>query len=106
MGLDIFPEHPNIAMGDFLAYDISSQYSNILVVGNPPFGIRNKLSKAFIQKATSFVNVQTVAFILPNVYMKHTLQKCIPNSFRIEQIIHIVDGGLGTVTISTSSHSF
>jgi hypothetical protein len=49
-----------------------------LIIGNPPFGNRNALSKRFLEHSFSFSNVGTVGFILPNVYKKHTLQSIIP----------------------------
>jgi hypothetical protein len=36
-----------------------------------------------------FSNVSTIAFILPNVYKKHTLQKVIPNNWRIKKIVDL-----------------
>ena len=58
-------------------------------MGNPPFGKNNKLSKKFISHSFSFDNIKTVAFILPNVYHKYTLQRLIPEDYRISNIIPI-----------------
>ena len=76
-GIDIAPQHSEIAKGNWLEYEISHKYECVLIVGNPPFGQYHKLSTAFIRHALSFGNVQTIAFILPNVYRKHTRQKVI-----------------------------
>lgn len=89
VGIDLEPECDSILQMDFFNYEIDNLYANVLVIGNPPFGKRNKLSVAFIKHATSFLNVKTVAFILPNVFRKHTLQKCIPKEYRIKQIIEL-----------------
>ena len=62
---------------------VSSNTMNVLVVGNPPYGQYHTLSSAFIKHAISFSNVKTVAFILPNVYRKHTRQRVIPKQWRI-----------------------
>ena len=86
VSIDISPESDCVQQGDWFEYQIPEEYKNVLVVGNPPFGLRNKLSKAFIQHACSFPNVDTVAFVLPSVYHKHTLQKSIPLDYRIKTI--------------------
>lgn len=86
VGLDIAPEDNSIIQQDYLQYKVPSQYNNVLVVGNPPFGLRNKLSKKFVEHSCGFENVKTVAFILPDVWNKHTLQKSISNEFRIKSI--------------------
>ncbi len=91
IGLDIVPEHKEIIKQDWFRYDVSSEYSNVLVVGNPPFGKFNKLSSAFIERAFSFESVRTVGFILPNVYKKYTRQRIIPNNWRIKSIVDIGD---------------
>ena len=86
IGLDISPENLNIIKADWLQYKINSFYKKILVVGNPPFGINNILSSKFLKHSFSFENIQTIAFILPNVYNKHTRQKIIPKNWRIKNI--------------------
>lgn len=89
IGLDIKPDHPSIVKQDWFKYIVPSNYKKVLIVGNPPFGIRNKLSAMFLRHACSFTNVQTIAFILPNVYNKHTLQKNISYDFRIKDIVKL-----------------
>jgi hypothetical protein len=86
VGLDIKPECSSICEQDWFTYEIDMNYKNVLIVGNPPFGLRNKLSSEFIQHAATFDNVKTIAFILPDVYNKHTLQKRIPTEFRLNCI--------------------
>lgn len=86
IGLDIEPEHIGIQKQDWFKYNIPKSYKNVLIVGNPPFGIRNNLSKSFLKHASSFDNVQTIAFILPNVYNKHTLQNNVDSKFRLKEI--------------------
>jgi len=85
-GIDIDPQHDNIEKADWLEYKIKSKYKNVLVVGNPPFGQYHKLSAAFITHAMSFNNVKTIAYVLPNVYKKHTRQKILPKEWRIVSI--------------------
>ena len=86
IGMDIQPESNDIIQCDWFDYDIPDIYKNVLVVGNPPFGIRNKLSRSFLEHACSFNNVKTIAFILPDVYNKHTHQKYVSKSYRIKCI--------------------
>lgn len=89
IGLDLYPESTNIQKQDWLQYKIKDTAKNVLIIGNPPFGKSNNLSKAFLKHAFSHTNVKTVAFVLPNVYRKHTIQKAIPNSFIIKDIIEL-----------------
>lgn len=89
VGIDIEPEHKHIIKQDWFAYEINNKYKNALVIGNPPFGRYHGLSSAFIKRALSFDNVQTIAFILPNVYKKYTRQKILPYSWRIKDILDI-----------------
>ena len=86
IGLDIAPENPYIVKQDWLQYKINPIYKNVLIVGNPPFGINNTLSIQFLKHSFSFENVKTIAFILPNVYKKHTKQKIIPKTWRVKKI--------------------
>lgn len=89
IGIDIDPQHDEIIKGDWFNYDISEVYERVLVTGNPPFGQYQKLSSKFISHALSFRNVQTIAFILPDVYRKHTRQKILPYNWRIVSITEL-----------------
>jgi len=89
IGLDLEPENNSIKQQDWFEYQIDTKHKNVLVIGNPPFGLKNSLSKSFIKHATTFENVKTIAFILPDVYKKHTLQKAIPKDFRIKAIYEL-----------------
>ena len=86
IALDIEPEYENIIRHDWLRYEIDAIHSKVLIVGNPPFGINNILSTKFLKHAFNFENVKTIAFILPDVYNKHTRQKIIPSNWRIKDI--------------------
>lgn len=87
IGLDVAPAAPGIITLSWFDYHIPSHFKNVLVVGNPPFGIRNQLSLSFITHALQFENVTTLAFILPNVFQKHTLQKKISTRYRLVNIV-------------------
>ena len=84
IGIDINPECDDILKMSWFDYAIPDTYSKVLIIGNPPFGIRNNLSKKFIKHSVSFSNVYAIAFVLPNVYNKHTMQRVIPKEYRIK----------------------
>lgn len=85
--IDIEPEHPAVERGDFLSSTLKG--CNIVVYGNPPYGKRNSLSKAFITHSLSQENVVAIAFLLPEVYNKHTLQKVFPDSWGLASTLQI-----------------
>ena len=89
IGMDIAPEHPDIRRGDWLKYQVNPRCESVLVLGNPPFGRYHKLSALFLRRAMSFANVRTVAFVLPNVYRKHTRQRVIPPEWRIASVAEL-----------------
>ena len=89
VGLDIDPQHRDVIQADWFDYEIDDSARSVLVVGNPPYGRYHKLSSAFIRRAISFHNVETIAFILPNVYRKHTRQRIIPGYWRIASILDL-----------------
>lgn len=78
---DVAPENPEIVQANW--FDIQTDLTNWLVIGNPPYGIRNKLSRQFINHAET-LGAETIAFILPNVFNKHTLQNHI--RYNISQV--------------------
>jgi hypothetical protein len=89
IGLDLLPENQNIIKCDWFEYQIDTAYEKVLIIGNPPFGKRNKLSRMFLEHSSKFINVYTIAFILPDVYNKHTLQKFVPKEFRLKTIMKL-----------------
>ncbi len=86
IGLDIEPTDSQFLRQNWLTYVVDPSNASVLVVGNPPYGRYHRLSTAFIAHATAFLNVQTVAFVLPNAYRKHTRQRVLPLDFRIVSI--------------------
>ncbi len=89
IGIDIDPGHEDIIKADWLTYRISADHKCVLIVGNPPFGKYHSMSSQFICRSFLFNNVQTIAFILPNVYRKHTRQKILPINWRILSIMEL-----------------
>ena len=96
-----FPRKPEVQKADWLTFQVSPRRESVLVVGNPPFGQYHKLSSQFIQRAMSFGNVRTVAFVLPNVYHKHTRQRVIPAGWRIASV---TDLGKNAFTIGADDY--
>jgi predicted RNA methylase len=55
---DLEPEHTDIIKKDYLTLDYSefnNKYTNIHVIGNPPFGRQSSLAIKFIKKSCDFL---------------------------------------------------
>ena len=89
ISLDIEPEDSYIQKQNWFDYKVPVEYKKVLILGNPPFGINNKLSMDFIKHSLSFDNVTTIAFILPNVFNKHTKQKIFPQEWKLVRVIEL-----------------
>jgi predicted RNA methylase len=73
---DLEPEHDEVNKQDFLELnyaDIIKPYSNIHVIGNPPFGRQSSMAIKFIKKCCLFSN--SISFILPKSFRKDSMQK-------------------------------
>lgn len=93
VALDVSPEGAGIIRQSWADHTIPPCYKNVLVIGNPPFGMRHAKSDLFIRHALQFGNVRTIAFILPNTYRKHTRQRILPaRGWRIKSITPLEDG--------------
>lgn len=68
---DIKPEAAGIIEKDWLT--VESLPENCCVIGNPPFGRRSELAVKFINHAFE-IGAKRVAFILPRVFRKYTIQ--------------------------------
>lgn len=79
IALDIAPENENIIEQDFLAY--TSEYTDLITIGNPPFGNRSDLAVEFFNKAATMSEV--IAFIVPVSFMKWNVQKSLNNDFAL-----------------------
>ena len=66
---DIEPESDNIIKQDYLTLDLPYD-ENLCVIGNPPYGSRLNLAKAFCNK--SFEIAEYVSFILPISQLNNT----------------------------------
>jgi predicted RNA methylase len=77
---DIDPKQSYIKKQDYLDLKVKSK-SNVLVIGNPPFGRQSTLARQFIQKSSEFANV--IAFILPKSFKKDSFKQYFPKNFHL-----------------------
>lgn len=88
IGIDLEPKCDGIICHDFLTWEKDIN-GHILFIGNPPFGKRNVLAKEFIKKASK-MGAHTIAFILPDVFIKPTYSK-VADGYNLKEIIKIED---------------
>jgi hypothetical protein len=81
IGIDISPEQPNIIKQDFFDYSPPPNKTNILVVGNPPFGRVSSLAIKFFNHSAKWANV--IAFIIPRTFRKTSVQNKLNNRFHL-----------------------
>lgn len=86
IALDIMPDDHSIQKMDWLttSYDDFPR-GRILVIGNPPFGKRSALAKKFIQQSIN-IGATTIAFILPDTFVKWTNQRMFNTDWRLISI--------------------
>jgi hypothetical protein len=65
IGLDIEPRNDEIKCQDYLKWQPKKD-SKIIVIGNPPFGLRGQLALKFINHSSDFADY--VCFILPQLF--------------------------------------
>ena len=66
IGIDLSPQFPGVERHDFLTWS-PPRPGLYAVIGNPPFGVRGDLARAFITRACMFADL--CAFILPVSFM-------------------------------------
>lgn len=84
IAIDIEPGRNDIQQQDFLQWKPvgpTHSPSNVVVVGNPPFGTRGRLAIDFINHAAEFAD--TIAFIVPVIFRKHLIQKQLVSDLRL-----------------------
>jgi hypothetical protein len=84
IGLDIEPDNDQILRQDWFSYEPER---DCVIVGNPPFGSRNSLTNGFIKHGLKFAKI--IAFILPAVYRKETMQKIFPDNWKLAKDIDV-----------------
>lgn len=82
---DIEPEHDSITPANW--FDITRNdigEGALVIVGNPPFGVRADLAKEFIKHSVK-LGAETIAFVLPQTFSKQTNQtvKLYPEEYRL-----------------------
>ena len=88
IGLDIEPEHESIIKKSFFEYYPNTNlYSNILTIGNPPFGRVCSLAIKFFNHAAKFSNA--IAFIIPRSFRKISIQNKLDINFKLISDIDI-----------------
>ena len=82
---DIKPEHSEIIQQNFLDLNhkefLTQNFSNIHIIGNPPFGRQSSMAIKFIKKSSEFCN--SISFILPKSFKKDSLKKYFPLQFHL-----------------------
>jgi len=89
---DLEPEHNEIQKQDFLELDyekLKSKFTNIHIIGNPPFGRQSSLAIKFIKKCCLFSN--TISFILPKSFKKDSMKKYFSNNYHLVYEIDLVE---------------
>lgn len=84
IGIDIEPECDGIIKTSWFDY---VPPNNCVIVGNPPFGSRNDLSKKFIEHGKNYAKI--IAFVLPQVFKKESLQKVFPENWSLVETIDL-----------------
>lgn len=88
---DLNPQADNIVQADYLTTELD--LSGKVVLGNPPYGVQNKLSKAFIKKSFE-QGAEAVGFLLFGGILSHKHLKSI--GYKVEyfkrfEFVHFVD---------------
>jgi hypothetical protein len=81
IGIDIMPEHENIIKHDFFQYQPPCDKTNILIIGNPPFGKVCSLAIKFFNYSAKWANV--IAFIVPRTFRKTSVQNKLDAKFHL-----------------------
>lgn len=81
IGIDIQPEHSDIIKQDFFEYSPPVDKTNILVIGNPPFGKVSSLAIKFFNHASKWTNV--IAFIIPRTFRRVSVQNKLDTYFHL-----------------------
>ena len=81
IGMDIFPEHPDIILHNFFDYIPNEDKKRILVIGNPPFGKISSLAIKFFNHASKWCNV--IAFIIPRTFRRISVQNKLNDYFHL-----------------------
>jgi hypothetical protein len=81
IGIDILPENDFIIKQDFLLYYPPTEFKNILIIGNPPFGRVCSTAIKFFNHSSKFANV--IAFIIPKTFRRISIQNRLNLNFHL-----------------------
>jgi len=81
IGIDISPEQSDIIKMNFFDYLPPQNKTNILVIGNPPFGRVSSVAIKFFNHSSKWANV--IAFIIPKTFRKISIQNKLNNMFHL-----------------------
>lgn len=81
IGLDIKPDDDSIVAQDFFDYRPPSEKSNVLVIGNPPFGKVSSSAVKFFNHAAQWSNC--IAFIIPKTFRRISIQNKLNLNFHL-----------------------
>lgn len=82
VGIDISPGNKNIIKMDFFDYEPPPQKSNILVIGNPPFGKVSSIAIKFFNHSSKWANL--IAFIIPRTFRRVSVQNKLNKNFHLK----------------------
>ncbi len=101
---DLEPENKDIQKYNW--FDVSRKLigdGSLLVIGNPPFGVRSDLAKKFIQYSINQLGAETVAFVLPKTFSKALNQQ--ENLFPLEYRL-VIENDLEDESFTIDGKSF
>lgn len=80
---DIKPENDDIQQQDYLdfKYNETTDFNNILVIGNPPFGIQSSLAVKFFNISAQYCDV--ICFIVPRIFKRVSIQNRLDLNFHL-----------------------
>jgi hypothetical protein len=81
VGIDISPENQNITKMDFFNFIPPANKTNILVIGNPPFGKVSSIAIKFFNHAAKWANI--IAFIIPRTFRRPSVQNKLDKMFHL-----------------------
>ena len=79
VGVDIEPHHDEVVRANFLEW--TNSQTEMVAVGNPPFGRNNALSIPFFNHAATMCDV--IAFIVPRSWRKWSVTNRLDRSFHV-----------------------
>ena len=89
---DLEPENKDICKQDFLEIDyetLNQTYTNIHIIGNPPFGRQASLAIKFVKKCCLFSN--SISFILPKSFKKDSMKKAFNKHYHLVHETDLLD---------------